>query len=54
MPIKIPRKLPAFDVLGQEGVFVMTDDRAKQQDIRPQRLAKQTKKNYNQFNYGGW
>jgi homoserine O-succinyltransferase len=38
MPIKIPRKLPAYEVLGQEGVFVITDDRAKQQDIRPLRV----------------
>jgi homoserine O-succinyltransferase len=38
MPIKIPRKLPAYDVLGQEGVFVITDDRAKKQDIRPLRV----------------
>ncbi|MDR2516870.1 MAG: homoserine O-succinyltransferase [Spirochaetaceae bacterium] len=35
MPIKIPRKLPAYDALQQENVFVMTDDRAEHQDIRP-------------------
>jgi homoserine O-succinyltransferase len=38
MPIKIPKKLPAYDVLGKEGVFVITDDRAKKQDIRPLRV----------------
>ncbi|MDR0999162.1 MAG: homoserine O-succinyltransferase [Treponema sp.] len=35
MPIRIPRELPAYEVLGNENVFVMTDDRAEHQDIRP-------------------
>ena len=35
MPIKIPRALPAFEALCAERVFVMTDDRAEHQDIRP-------------------
>ncbi|MDR0378206.1 MAG: homoserine O-succinyltransferase, partial [Spirochaetaceae bacterium] len=35
MPIKIPRDLPAYNSLRQENVFVMTDDRAEHQDIRP-------------------
>jgi homoserine O-succinyltransferase len=35
MPIKIHRDLPAYDTLGAENVFVMTDDRAEHQDIRP-------------------
>ena len=35
MPIKIPRSLPAYDTLSRERVFVMTDDRAEHQDIRP-------------------
>jgi homoserine O-succinyltransferase len=35
MPIKIHRDLPAYDALGSENVFVMTDDRAEHQDIRP-------------------
>ena len=35
MPIKIPRELPAFDALSSERVFVITDDRAEHQDIRP-------------------
>jgi homoserine O-succinyltransferase len=38
MPIKIPRALPAFDALSKERVFVMTEDRAEQQDIRPLRV----------------
>ena len=38
MPIKIPRTLPAYDALSKERVFVMTDDRARQQDIRPLRV----------------
>jgi homoserine O-succinyltransferase len=39
MPIKINRALPAFDALSSEGVFVMTDDRAEHQDIRPLKAA---------------
>jgi homoserine O-succinyltransferase len=39
MPIKIPRALPAFDALGRERVFVITDDRAEHQDIRPLKVA---------------
>jgi homoserine O-succinyltransferase len=35
MPIKIPRTLPAYNALSAERVFVMTDDRAEHQDIRP-------------------
>jgi homoserine O-succinyltransferase len=35
MPIKIPKELPAFNALSGERVFVMTEDRAEHQDIRP-------------------
>ncbi|MDR2247930.1 MAG: homoserine O-succinyltransferase [Treponema sp.] len=35
MPIKIPKDLPAYNSLREENVFVMTDDRAEHQDIRP-------------------
>ncbi len=35
MPIKIPTSLPAFDILRQEGVMVMSDTEAARQDIRP-------------------
>jgi len=35
MPIRIPRALPAYETLSRERVFVMTDDRAEHQDIRP-------------------
>ena len=35
MPIKIPKELPAFNALSHERVFVMTEDRAESQDIRP-------------------
>ncbi|MFZ9199786.1 MAG: homoserine O-acetyltransferase MetA [Paracoccaceae bacterium] len=38
MPITLPANLPAFDVLRNEGVMVMTPDRAAQQDIRPLRI----------------
>ena len=35
MPIKIPQTLPAFNVLSQEGVMVMSEEHASRQDIRP-------------------
>jgi len=35
MPIKIPNKLPATKTLAEENIFVMTDERAVSQDIRP-------------------
>ena len=39
MPIKIPRDLPAHDALKEERVFVMTEERAESQDIRPLSIA---------------
>ncbi|MHA7877203.1 homoserine O-succinyltransferase [Roseivivax sp.] len=38
MPIKLPRTLPAYEVLDREGVMVMGEDAADQQDIRPLRI----------------
>ena len=35
MPIKIPNNLPAAEVLHQENIFIMPEDRAVSQDIRP-------------------
>ncbi|MGM9922847.1 MAG: homoserine O-succinyltransferase [Bacillus sp. (in: firmicutes)] len=35
MPIKIPSKLPAKDILESENIFIMDDERANTQDIRP-------------------
>jgi len=39
MPIKIPDRLPAKQVLTQENIFVMDEDRAIHQDIRPLKIA---------------
>lgn len=39
MPIKLPADLPAFRVLKDEGVMVMTPERAARQDIRPLKIA---------------
>jgi homoserine O-succinyltransferase/O-acetyltransferase len=39
MPIKIPDQLPASDVLRNENIFVMDEDRAVHQDIRPLKIA---------------
>ena len=38
MPINIPENLPAYDVLSEENIFVMTDERALHQDIRPLKI----------------
>jgi homoserine O-succinyltransferase len=35
MPIKVPDQLPAIETLQYENIFVMTEDRAYHQDIRP-------------------
>lgn len=39
MPIKIPKELPAFEVLSNENIFVMNTQRANTQDIRPLKIA---------------
>ena len=39
MPINIPESLPARSVLENENIFVMTEERATRQDIRPLRIA---------------
>ena len=39
MPIKISKDLPAYNALMEERVFVMTEDRAERQDIRPLSIA---------------
>jgi len=39
MPIRIPRDLPAYEALGSENVFIIHEDRAAQQDIRPLQVA---------------
>lgn len=38
MPIKIPNNLPASETLINENIFVMHEDRAAQQDIRPLKI----------------
>ena len=38
MPIKIPNDLPAVKTLQSENIFVMTETRARTQDIRPLRV----------------
>ena len=35
MPINIPKKLPVIELLRKEKIFVMDEERAKAQDIRP-------------------
>ena len=38
MPLKLPAKLPAIELLKAENIFVMDDQRASRQDIRPLRI----------------
>ena len=38
MPIRISQDLPASQILQNENIFVMTHDRAEQQDIRPLKI----------------
>jgi homoserine O-succinyltransferase len=39
VPIKIPKTLPAYAALTGENVFVITEERAARQDIRPLKVA---------------
>lgn len=39
MPIKIPDNLPAMEILTGENIFVMSEERAARQDIRPLKIA---------------
>ncbi|MBR5686472.1 MAG: homoserine O-succinyltransferase [Prevotella sp.] len=39
MPLRLPDRLPAIDLLKRENIFVMDDTRAHSQDIRPLRIA---------------
>ncbi|HCW52516.1 MAG TPA: homoserine O-succinyltransferase [Clostridium sp.] len=39
MPIKIPVELPAYKVLSNDNIFVMNNERADTQDIRPLKIA---------------
>lgn len=38
MPIRIPENLPAMEILNQENIFVMDEERAYHQDIRPLKI----------------
>ena len=38
MPLRLPDRLPAIDLLKQENIFVMDNSRAHSQDIRPLRI----------------
>ena len=39
MPIKIPNELPALTILDKENIFVMSERRAADQEIRPMEVA---------------
>ncbi len=39
MPINVPDKLPAIDILRKEFIFIMKESEAKHQDIRPLKIA---------------
>jgi len=39
MPLRLPDRLPAIELLKEENIFVMDDTRAHSQDIRPLKIA---------------
>ena len=39
MPLNLPDKLPAIELLKEENIFVIDNSRATHQDIRPLRIA---------------
>lgn len=39
MPVNIPKGLPAIETLKKENIFVMDNERARNQDIRPLKIA---------------
>ena len=39
MPLRLPDRLPAIDILKNENIFGMDNSRATTQDIRPLRIA---------------
>ena len=39
MPLRLPDKLPAIELLKEEGIFAIDDIRANSQDIRPLKIA---------------
>ena len=38
MPIKIPKDLPAYKLFKEDNIFVMHNERADSQDIRPLKI----------------
>ena len=38
MPLRIPDKLPAIELLKHENIFVMDESRAHKQEIRPLKI----------------
>ena len=38
MPLRLPDKLPAIELLKHENIFVMDESRAHSQEIRPLRI----------------
>ncbi|MDY0154461.1 MAG: homoserine O-succinyltransferase, partial [Prevotella sp.] len=38
MPLRLPDKLPAIEILKKENIFVMDETRAHSQEIRPLRI----------------
>ena len=39
MPVRVPNTLPAVEELREENIFVIDENRASTQDIRPLRIA---------------
>ena len=39
MPLNLPKRLPAIELLKKESIFVIDNERASTQDIRPLKIA---------------
>ena len=39
MPLNLPKRLPAIELLKKESIFVIDNERASSQDIRPLKIA---------------
>ena len=46
MPLNLPDKLPAIELLKEENIFVIDNSRATRQDIRPLRIESDAVEDY--------
>jgi hypothetical protein len=54
MPLNLPDKLPAIELLKEENIFVIDNSRATQQDIRPLRIESDAVEDYDGNRFGAF